>query len=109
MTLPTVFCEGCGKNIHDTRRYDVESLAAATRESVNTCLRKVGISGKSMQEARCHGLTHKVADRLAATAGLHPYVVWPEMADHDAERFQKSCAECGALFFPYHPSRQKYC
>lgn len=56
------------------------------------------------------GVTERIADRLAVAAGLHPHVVWPEMADHAIEDAEQECADerCTATFVPTRKSH-RYC
>src|SRR5690606_17390813 len=55
-----------------------------------------------------HGVTERIADRLAVAAGLHPHVVWPEMADHAIADNQRACEECEKPFVPSR-SDQRFC
>jgi hypothetical protein len=70
------------------------------RLSLNSACIAVGMSGSTQQDARCHGVTSRVAERLAIEAGLHPYNVWPDMADHDLIDTQIPCVECETPFTP---------
>jgi len=56
----------------------VEALHLEPGASVAKAL---GISGASLQRYAEQGLDDRQADRLATRVGLHPFTVWPEMAD----------------------------
>lgn len=43
---------------------------------------KLGLSGTTEKLYRRVGVSEPVADRLAVRAGMHPWEVWPEMAEH---------------------------
>lgn len=63
------------------RRFPFAALAAALGLSENQAIMRLSISGKSGQLYRHEGMSEKVADRMAVRAGLHPFEVWPEMAN----------------------------
>lgn len=67
------------------RRYPLEPLAAAMGVPLSSLGRLLGMSGSTWKQSRDDGVTELVADRLAVKAGLHPFVVWPEMVDHQVE------------------------
>src|SRR5690606_17349748 len=64
--------------------------------------------GEEYRLRRTEGVTERIADRLAVAAGLHPHVVWPEMADHAIADNQRACEECEAPFLPKR-SDQRFC
>lgn len=66
------------------RRYPLEPLAEATGESCQALGRLLGLSGSSWTVVRDQGAGEKAAERYAVRLGVHPYTVWPEMADHVA-------------------------
>lgn len=53
--------------------------------SEHEACKTLGVSGSTYVEYRRDGLSELVADRMAVKAGLHPFSVWPEMADHHIE------------------------
>lgn len=79
-------------------RYPFAPLAEAMQLPEPKAARELGISGSTEQEYRRDGISERVADRLAVKAGLHPFVVWPEMAaahvaEADAEKRRRRAAE----------------
>jgi len=93
-------CPDCGKGILGVRRYHPDALASTLGVSLNAACVAAGVSGTTQQDARCHGFTRELADRVAVTLGYHPYEVWPDMADHDLEDATVACLECGNRFVP---------
>lgn len=92
-------------------RYPLAPLAAAMRLTEPAALAALGVSGTQQRERRTLGLTRLVADNMAVKAGMHPYEVWPEMADHDiaaAESTLPGCKECSTTFVSVHPL-QTFC
>ncbi len=85
-----------------THRYPFAPLVEAMGCSANQAIIRLGISGKSGQEYRQFGLSEKVADRLAVRAGLHPFEVWPDMAEANLEAATIECAAegCTERFIP---------
>lgn len=61
--------------------YPFVRLAEAMGATEAAASRALGLSGSTMQHYRTHGVSEKVADRLAVKAGLHPFEVWPEMVE----------------------------
>lgn len=104
-----IVCPGCGKSINDVRRYHPDPLAEATGKTLNAACVALGVSGTTQQDARCHGFTRDVADRLAVRAGYMPWEVWPEMADHDLADHQRECAadDCTETFIGH--TNRRYC
>jgi hypothetical protein len=90
------------------RRYPLDPLFAAMRMSPHAACIWLGCSGSTELEYRSRGVTERVADRLAVKAGLHPYVVWPEMAEHTMTQIQRRCDHCEELFFPARTD-QRFC
>lgn len=92
------------------KRYPVSSLAREMGLSENAALEQLGVRGKDAQEYKRRGVTERVADRLAAKAGLPTLSVWPEMVDERVAEVERICAECGVRFVAHarHP-RQRYC
>jgi hypothetical protein len=67
--------------IRVTKRYPLEPLAALIGCEKSALARKLNLSGTTWQEYRDLGVSAHVADGLAVKAGLHPFNVWPELAD----------------------------
>src|SRR5690606_29642990 len=57
---------------------------------------------------RDKGVTDRTADRLAVTAGLNPYMVWPELLTDQIEDCSRRCDECEEPFVPFRRS-QRFC
>jgi len=70
-----------------SRRYPVQPLLDATGLTLNGFIRThmPSVNGAAYRKARDEGLTADQADRWAVAAGLHPFLVWPDMADHQIE------------------------
>lgn len=68
-----------------TRRYPLAPLQALTGWSMQHITGIAPCGGPEYRLRLDHGVTERIADRLAVTAGLHPHVVWPEMLDHALE------------------------
>jgi hypothetical protein len=100
MARAVVECDGCGKRLQVARRYQIARLADYLNESLNSACIAVGLSGTTQQDARCHGVTRRVADTLADRVGQHVWTIWPETADHDIEDHSVPCQECGDPFIP---------
>lgn len=83
-----------------TVRYPLEPLADAMNLSLAALGRHFKIRGSTWKEYRDRGVSELVADRLACRAGLHPFVVWPDMADNTTREVSRSCDDCGASFVP---------
>jgi hypothetical protein len=92
------------------RRYSVRILAEHKGLSKTGASRALRISGSEYKAYWCHGVTRKVAERMADQNGVHPYEVWPEMADHDFEDASVPCANdrCEKRLIP-RTTRQRYC
>jgi CGNR zinc finger len=97
-----VACPRCGKTIVECRRYPIEALAEFLRTTIPAACRRVGMSGTSEKDARCHGITRRVVDRVAGELHEHPSVIWPETIDHDIEDITAMCAaeDCDQRFVP---------
>jgi ribosomal protein S27AE len=76
--------------------------------SLHRACKRLGIRGSTVVEYRDRGMSDYVAERLALKAGLHPYEVWPEMADARVQELERSCEECGASFVPTRAGH-RYC
>jgi hypothetical protein len=78
--------------------------------SANQALLHLGVSGTTQKQYRADGVSEKVADRLAARAGLTTYEVWPEMIDHIIDDAMVDCArpDCPDRFLP-NDRRHIYC
>jgi hypothetical protein len=102
-------CEACNKTIVDCRRYSLDALADFMKETVPAACRRVGISGSSENDARCHGITRRVAEKAAGLVKEHPATIWPEIVDHDIEDASRICAaeDCDQTFIG-HPNK-RYC
>lgn len=90
------------------RRFPFAPLAAAMGATEPQAARELGLSGSTEQQYRRDGVTERVADRLAVKAGLHPWMVWPEMAEQAMADAQRSCEECGAGYWP-RQRNQRFC
>lgn len=93
-----------------TRRYPLEPLLELTGWTM-TQVRQVAPCGGEEYRLRVeHGVTERIADRLACAVGLHPHVVWPEMAAHALEDAEQECADerCTTTFVPVRKSH-RYC
>lgn len=85
-----------------SRRYPLEALVVASGLSEHQLSVKVGLKGTTLRNARTDGLIERAADRYAVRAGLHPFEVWPEMAEHQLEDTSTECAapDCARRFIP---------
>lgn len=101
-------CPDCGKNIKAGHRYPLGPLAELLRMSVSAVAHGANVSGTTFKDARCHGMSQVVAERVAVAHGVPPYVVWPEMLDHNIEASSAECVECGESFVPSRKSHV-YC
>jgi hypothetical protein len=92
------------------RRYPLGPLFELTGWSMNRVSEIAPTGGPEYRRRRVEGVTELVADRLAVAAGLHAWLVWPEMADHAICDAQRECAadECEEQFVPADP-RQRFC
>lgn len=90
------------------RRYDFSVLAEAMGATEAQAARTLGFSGSTEQKYRREGMSAVVADHAAVRAGLHPFNVWPEMAEHALEATTRACGRCGARFVPVRKA-QKWC
>ncbi|HEU5085704.1 MAG TPA: hypothetical protein VFU14_20350 [Acidimicrobiales bacterium] len=81
-------------------RYPLAALIEATGRSEAELARMVGLSGSSLVAARERGLIESAAERYAVRAGLHPFNVWPEMADAAVADAAVACRGCGEPFVP---------
>jgi hypothetical protein len=93
-----------------TVRYSLQPLADALGLTLDTpgLARRLNLSGTTWKEYRDLGVSERVADRLACKAGLHPYTVWPEMADAHVAAVHHECVECSERFLP-RQRNQRYC
>lgn len=89
-------------------RYSLEPLFEVMGMTPHAACTALGLSGTTEMLYRRDGVTEKVADRLAVKAGVHPYTLWPEMAEHALVEIKKACAECGSLFVPKQ-QRSRFC
>jgi hypothetical protein len=95
-----------------TVRYPLQPLADALGLTLDTpgLARRLNLSGTTWKEYRDLGVSERVADRLACKAGLHPFMVWPEMADEAVEAVHVDCEGdwCSTRFLPAKPW-QRFC
>lgn len=91
-----------------SRRYPLEPLFALTGWSHNAIRALAPCAGPEYKRRQTEGVTELIADRLASTAGLHPFEVWPEMAEHAIEDISRTCEGCG-ITYPPHWKTQRYC
>lgn len=95
------------------RRYPLEPLLAALGKTLSGAQHELGIGGPEYRRYRDEGMSRDVAERKAMKAGLHPYEVWHDMADHDADDLTRECEAdgCDRSFMP-HPrggGRRRFC
>lgn len=83
-------------------RYPVAPLAALMGSTQWMALDRLGVTGSHAQDYIRRGMSEKVADRVAIKAGLHPYVVWPEMLADDIAAAERECVapDCPIVFVP---------
>lgn len=91
-----------------TRRYPLGPLLELTGWTMTDVRDLAPCGGEEYRLRVEHGVTERIADRLAIAAGLHPHVVWPEMADHAIADNQRACEECETRFLPKR-SDQRFC
>lgn len=77
------------------RRYPLADLLAASGLTEAALSRRARLSGTTLKQARERGFTADAADRYAIRLGLHPFEVWPELADHWLEDAEVECATEG--------------
>lgn len=90
------------------RRYPFADLARAMGVTEAAACRHLNLAGSTAKEYRHRGVTARVADRLAAKAGLPVAAVWPSWVDDLIADQSRPCVECGQ---PFVPSRSgvRYC
>lgn len=93
-----------------TRRYPLAPLFELTGWTMADVRQVAPCNGAEYRLRLREGVTEGIADRLACAAGLHPHVVWPEMADHALEDASQPCADerCTTTFVPTRKSH-RYC
>lgn len=94
-----------------SRRYELEPLLrAAGGISLKRLQQTVGFNGPTYRNVRDRGLTPNQADRYAVRLGLHPFEVWPEMAEHQIADAMRLCAatDCDSCFLP-RDRHHRYC
>lgn len=91
-----------------TRRYPLGPLLELTGWTMTDVRDLAPCGGEEYRLRQERGVTERIADRLAVAAGLHPHVVWPEMADHAIADNQRACEECETRFLPKR-SDQRFC
>lgn len=75
------------------RRYSLEPFQHLTGWSMQRITDVAACNAEERRRRIAEGVTERTADRLAVAAGLHPYVVWPEMVDHAIEDAARSDEE----------------
>lgn len=73
--------------------------------------RRLGVSPRTVHRWREDGrLSEQQADRAAVALNLHPFELWPEMAEHAIADMSRVCANdrCRCVFIP-HRRDQRYC
>lgn len=90
------------------RRYPFAALATAMGVSENQAGRLLKLSGEARAKYRRHGMTEEVADRMAVKAGMHPFEVWPEMADDWLAEVECAADDCTERF-PFSPYNRRFC
>lgn len=81
-------------------RYPLAPFFALTGWTMTQVRQVAPCGGDEYQRRLREGVSERIADRLATAAGLHPFEVWPEMADMQARDVSRPCDECGVLFIP---------
>lgn len=90
-------------------RYPLAPLLALTGWSVAGEIRDLApCGGQEYRRRLTEGVTEAIADRLATAAHLHPFEVWPEMAEHVMAAAEVECPGCGVRHVPTGP-QQRYC
>lgn len=91
-----------------SHQYPFAPLVEAMGCSENQAIQRLRVSGKSGQLYRREGMSEKVADRMAIRAGLHPYEVWPDMAERVLADAEIACADpkCDQRFIPTRKSHR---
>jgi hypothetical protein len=94
------------------RRWPLEPLAALMGGRPGLTAR--GIDTRQITRAEADGLSDLLADRWAVRCGLHPYTVWPDMADAAVADIEQECEadDCTARFVPSpraHAGRHRFC
>lgn len=91
------------------RRYPLAPLLELTRWTFAKVNRIAPCNGVEYRIRVQHGVTGLIADRLAVAAGMHPHMVWPEMAEHDAQTLTQCSADgCVERFLPRN-SNARFC
>lgn len=88
-------------------RYSLEPILRLTGWSFAHVQTLAPCNGEEYRLRRAEGVTERIADRLATVAGLHVYVVWPEMAGAVMGDLMIPCAGCPVRFVPVN-GNQKY-
>ncbi len=71
---------------------------------------ELGVTRRTIERWKVGGqIRAEHADGLAAAAGCHQFVIWPELADEAVAGVEKACARCGRRFVPKRTAAQKYC
>lgn len=99
MSEEYIICPGCNKRIRPLRRYPLEPLAKWFGLSIPQTCRLARVEGTPQKEARCHGITRRVVDRICHEFKAHPYEIWPEVVDHDVQD-PRPCDYCKEPFYP---------
>lgn len=82
------------------RRYPLEPFLRLTGWSMQRIRSIAPCGGEEYRTRLERGVTELIADRLACAAGHDPYVVWPEMLDHQIVDVSAACQECEKQFVP---------
>lgn len=90
------------------RRWPIQAFFDATGWTMKQSRKVSPCSGPEYHLRLSHGVTERVADTLATAAGMHPWSIWPEMADVATTDALEACAGCPDQFMPTHAS-QRYC
>lgn len=91
-----------------SRRYPLKPLFTLTGWTLGSIRELAPCAGPEYRIRQTDGVTEQIADRLATAAHLHPFEVWPEMAEHVMEDAKVDCPGCGTAHVPTGP-QQRYC
>lgn len=93
------------------RRYPLDRFLQLTGWSLNQTQTIAACNAAEWRLRNEHGVTERIADRIACAAGWHPHEIWPEMLDHAiADLPDRVCVadDCDQRFVPAN-GKQRYC
>lgn len=94
------------------RRYPLHPLLELTGWTMNRVTQIAPCNGTEYRLRLADGVTERTADRLAVAAGLHPWAVWPDMAEDVSSDLERTCGAdgCEATFTPHERApHARYC